>query len=58
MYKAAVLFEGVYLAPASKCMELYQSRDPKARQELRTLVKRLVAEEDRRQGKDAQHDAK
>lgn len=43
MYKNAVEFKGVWLAPGSQGFELYHSKDPKAKQQLEKLIKEVAA---------------
>lgn len=42
MYRNAVWYKGIWLAPGSESLELYQSKDPKDRQK---LDKHLKAQE-------------
>ena len=50
MYKNAVKYKGVMLAPNSKAFELYHdTKDPqKSKKELDALMKHLAQEEDKR----------
>ena len=43
MYKNAVHYKGVWLAPGSQAFELYHSKDPKARQKLDQHMKEVDA---------------
>lgn len=47
MYKNAVEYRGVWLAPGSQAFELYHSKDPKARQQLDALMKEVDEREKR-----------
>lgn len=47
MYKDAVEYKGVWLAPGSQAFELYHSKDPKARAKLDAFMKE-VDERERR----------
>lgn len=46
MYRDAVRYkDGSWLAPGSKAMELYQSKEPKAKQELEKHIKAMDVKE-------------
>lgn len=50
MYKNAVKYKGVMLAPNSKAFELYKEGTEKAKKELEALLKKCAQEDKQRAG--------